>query len=141
MGQDAHAVAVTGVVIPALARLLPLLLARLVATEDDYAEVLALESERPEDVRPHIYRSRTGGGAAGEVATPPGTPPASPGAAAAPAGDDEEEDDDDGDDGDDVHGDVTNYTARRACAATLDDLSCVIDHGFLLPVLLPELTR
>jgi hypothetical protein len=139
MHENEHTVEVSGVVVPALSRLVPLLMARLVMTEADYAQVAAIESERAEDVRPHIYRSRGGahgGGATAEEAAGGGA--AAAGAAA--AADDEEGDDDDAD-GDDVHGEVSSYTPRRACAATLDVLAIAAGHEFMMPVLLPELKR
>jgi hypothetical protein len=56
--ESSQSVEVKAALTAALPRLVPALLGRMVLTEDDIAAIQSLESDKPEDVRPHIYRSR-----------------------------------------------------------------------------------
>jgi transportin-1 len=142
MGEDSHAAEVSTAVSAALPRLVPALLNRMVLSDEDIAAIAALESDKPEDVRPHIYRSRPAVAAGTPAASAAGA--ADPAAAASPAAASSADDGDDasdaGDD-DDAHAEVDNWSPRRACSAALDVLAMHAGDEMLLPVLLPDLQR
>ena len=56
--DDEHSAVISAAFIGLLPRLIPQLLSKMVISEEDYAHLVSLESERAEDVRPHIYKSR-----------------------------------------------------------------------------------
>ncbi|KAF0695448.1 Aste57867_13736 [Aphanomyces stellatus] len=112
-----------------LPHLIPLLLSRMVYSQDSIAQFELEEEEqnenvpdRPEDIKPIFHKSKhaaTGNGGGGVD------------------DDGDDEDDDDDDDGDDDD-DVEQWSLRKSAAAGLDTLS----HAFgveILPILLPLL--
>jgi transportin-1 len=128
---------------PFLPKLIPLLLAKMRYSEIDILMLRGDEdshvADKPEDIKPHIARSKQMGGGGGAGA----------GAAADGEADDDEDYDDDDDDGDD---ETEDWSLRKCAAAGLDVLATVYGDecpdaikplipggGDILTILLPHL--
>ncbi|KAH3682482.1 hypothetical protein WICPIJ_006575 [Wickerhamomyces pijperi] len=123
---------------PHLANILPVLLAKLVYTEDEVAEIEAQDEEdanqedKDEDIRPtaaKVKTTHTNKNTSNQQASANGE-----------NNDDAEDDDEDDDDDDDYN---TEWTIRRCAGATLDVLTSVLPSEVLdiiLPILRSNIT-
>eukprot|EP00903_Cladosiphon_okamuranus_P010633 g10055.t1 len=109
------------VLVNMLPRLIPVLVACTVYSEDQIAEFESLPAvdehipDAPEDIRPMFHRAKSGGGGGGGVV-------------------------DEDDDGSDADG-VAEWNLRKCAAAALDNLSMTFGHDRVLPALLPALEK